>query len=128
MDAQRSNLRRQGLGLFFWLLFAAGLLVQVVVPRMEISNGAFVIPLEPTASGSAIHPDEMVAEQRRAQLLSAALTICGALGLAFHYRDALMSRGSRRKSETVEGSAAGDAEGSLHRRTGASSSSDTRRQ
>jgi hypothetical protein len=44
MNPRKSNRRQQWQGLFFWSLFAAGLLVQLLAPRLEISNGAFVIP------------------------------------------------------------------------------------
>ena len=124
---KKSNRRQQWLGLFFWFLFAAGLIVQLVAPRLEISNGAFVIPLALTASGSGISPDEMIKKERRTQLISAVLTICGALGLAFHYRDVLMGRASRRGNGAVEESTASHPERSQRLGTDASSASDTRR-
>lgn len=127
MDANKKhNRRQQWLGLFFWFLFAAGLLVQLVVPRLEISNGAFVIPLALTSSASSISLDEMIRKERRTQFISAFLTICGALGLAFHYREVLMGRASRRGNGAVEESAAIDAE-SQSPSTDTSSVSDTRR-
>ena len=128
MDAKdkKHNRRRQWLGLFFWFLFAEGLLVQVVVPRLEISNGAFVIPQALTASGRGISPDELIRKERRTQLISAVLTICGALGLAFHYRDILMGRVSGRGDRAVEESAASDAE-RQRPSTNASAASDTKR-
>src|SRR5438552_2438102 len=94
--------------LICWLLFAAGLLFQLFSPRLKISNGAFVIPPEMAAGRNAIRLDEIVARQRRMQLLSVLLTVSGALGLAFMYRDILIGGASRRSSEPVEESACGD--------------------
>jgi len=76
--------------LICWLLFAAGLLFQLFSPRLKISNGAFVIPPEMAAGKNAIRLDEIVARQRRLQLLSVLLTLSGAFGLAFLYRDTLI--------------------------------------
>ena len=84
-------------------MFAGGLLVQVLAPHLEISNGAFVIPAAITAGKNNIPLEEIVAKQRRMQLLSALLTVSGALGLAFLYRDIITGRPLRRRSESVEG-------------------------
>ena len=98
----RGNHRRRSLALLCWLVFAAGLLVQVLSPHLKISNGAFVIPPKMTAGRNAIRPDEIVARQRRMQLLSLLLTVGGALGLALLYGETLIGRGSRGSSEPVE--------------------------
>jgi hypothetical protein len=95
----RGNRRWRSLALLCWLVFATGLLFQVLSPHLKVSNGAFVIPPEMTAGKTAIHPDEIVARQRRLQLLSILLTVSGALGLAFLYRDILIGEASRRSSE-----------------------------
>jgi hypothetical protein len=84
------NRRRRSLALLCWLVFAAGLLVQFFSPHLKISNGAFVIPPEMSAGRNAIRLDEIVARQRRMQLLSVLLTVSGAFGLAFLYRDTLI--------------------------------------
>ncbi len=86
----RGNRRRRSLALLCWLVFAAGLLVQLLSPHLKVSNGAFVIPPKMTAGRNAIRLDEVVARQRRMQLLSVLLTVGGALGLAFLYRDILI--------------------------------------
>ena len=70
----RGNHRRRSLALICWLLFAAGLLVQLLSPHLKVSNGAFVIPPEMAAGRNAIRLDEIVARQRRMQLLSVLLT------------------------------------------------------
>jgi hypothetical protein len=96
------NRRRRSLALLCWLLFAAGLLIQLLSPHLKVSNGAFVIPPEMAAGRNAIRLDEIVARQRRMQLLSVLLTVSGALGLAFLYRDILIGAASRRSSGPVE--------------------------
>ena len=102
------NRRRRSLALLCWLGFAAGLLVQLLSPHLKISNGAFIIPPEMSAGRNAIRLDEIVGGQRRMQFVSLLLTISGALGLAFLYRDILIGRASRRSSEPVEGPACVD--------------------
>jgi len=102
------NRRRRSLALLFWLVFAAGLLVQLLSPHLKISNGAFVIPPEMSAGRNAIRLDEIVARQRRMQLLSILLTVSGALGLGFLYHDILIGRASRRSSGPVEEAASPD--------------------
>jgi hypothetical protein len=98
----RGNHRRRSLALLCWLVFAAGLLVQVLSPHLKVSNGAFVIPPKMAAGRNAIRLDEIVARQRRMQLLSVLLTVSGALGLALLYRDILIGAASRRSSGPVE--------------------------
>ena len=102
------NRRQRSLALLCWLVFAAGLLVQFFSPHLKVSNGAFVIPPEMMAGRNAIRLDEIVARQRRMQLLSVLLTVSGALGLAFLYRDILIGGVSRRSSEPIEGPARDD--------------------
>jgi len=96
------------LALLCWLVFAAGLLVQLLSPRLKISNRAFVIPPKMAAGTNPIRLEEIVGGQRRMQVLSALLTLSGALGLAFVYRDVLMRRPSRRRSESAERAAYSD--------------------
>jgi len=96
------NRRRRSLALICWLLFAAGLFVQLLSPRLKISNGAFVIPPKMSAGKNAIRLDEIVGRQRRLQLLSVLFTVSGALGLAFLYSDILIGGAPRRSSESVE--------------------------
>jgi hypothetical protein len=110
----RGNRRRRSLALVCWLLFAAGLLVQLLSPHLKVSNGAFVIPPKMAAGRNAIRLDEIVARQRRVQLLSILLTVGGALGLAFLYRDVLIGAASRRNSEPVEEPACRDSTRSQH--------------
>ena len=86
------NRRQRSLALLCWLVFAAGLLVQLLSPHLKISNGHFVIPPKMAAGRNAIRLDEIVGGQRRMQLVSVLLTVSGAFGLAFLYRD--IHRGS----------------------------------
>jgi uncharacterized protein involved in exopolysaccharide biosynthesis len=102
------NRRWRSLAVLCWLVFAAGLLVQLLSPHLKISNGAFVIPPEMAAGRNAIRLDEIVARQRRMQLLSILLTVSGAFGLAFLYGGTLIGAASRRSSEPVEEPACGD--------------------
>jgi hypothetical protein len=78
--------RVRWLTLIAWCLFASGVLIQVLVPRLEISQSAFVIPPSLFAEGTNIRPDELVARDRLTQLISAILTVSGALALAYRYR------------------------------------------
>ena len=94
---------RRSQALLCWVVFATGLLIQLLAPHLKISNGAFVIPPTLTAGANEIRPAEIVARQRRMQLISALLTVSGALGLAVLYRDILTGRTSRRASESVDG-------------------------
>jgi len=98
----RGNRRRRSLALLCWLVFAAGLLVQLLSPHLKVSNGAFVIPPKMAAGRNAIRLDKIVGGQRRMQLLSVLLTVSGALGLAFLYRDILIGAASRQRSEPAE--------------------------
>ena len=108
------NRSRRSLALLCWLVFAAGLLVQFFSPHLKVSNGAFVIPPKMAAGKNAIRLDEIVARQRRMQLLSVLLTVSGAVGLAFVYRDILIRGTSRRSSEPPEGLAGRDSTQSQH--------------
>jgi len=108
------NRRWRALALLCSLVFASGLLVQFLSPHLKVSNGAFVIPPEMTAGRNAIRLDEIVAMQRRMQLVSILLTVSGALGLAFLYRDILIGAASRRSSEPVEEPTCPDSTRSQH--------------
>jgi len=108
------NRRWRSLALLCWLVFAAGLLVQLFSPHLKVKNGAFVIPPKMAAGRNAIRPDEIVARQRRMQFVSVLLTVGGALGLAFLYRDILIGAASRRSGEPLEGTARADSMRSQH--------------
>jgi hypothetical protein len=77
--------RRKLLGVFLWGIFGAGLAVQAFAPRLKIENNAFVIPPALVSEGQTVSPAELIEKERRLQLLSALLTVAGALGLAFYY-------------------------------------------
>ena len=96
------NRHRRSLALICWLVFAAGLLVQFFSPHLKVSNGAFVIPPKMAAGKNPIRLDEIIGGQRRMQVLSAILTLSGAIGLAFVYRDILIGAASRQRSEPAE--------------------------
>jgi len=84
--------RPQWLALLFWVLFGAGLLVQVIAPRLKIERNAFVIPPSMVSTGKQFHPAEIVSRERRMQVISAILTLGGALGLAVQYRHSFVRR------------------------------------
>jgi hypothetical protein len=80
--------RRRWLAGLFWVMFGAGVLVQVFAPRLKIEHNAFVIPPSLLSAGKQINPAEIVARERQMQMLSAGLTAGGAIGLGFYYRRA----------------------------------------
>ncbi len=81
----KSNRRHVLLGALLWVLFGAGLLVQVNVPRLKITDNTFVIPPALISEGNQVPIVEIIGTQRRMQWLSSVLTVSGALGLAFYY-------------------------------------------
>ena len=97
-----SSRRHRWLALLGWLMFAAGLLLQLLGPHMKIANRAFVIPPKLTAAGNNIRLVEIIARQRRMQVISALLTLGGAIGLAVLYRDVLTGKASRRPRESAD--------------------------
>lgn len=91
LPEDRRNRRRIS-GAILWSIFAAGLLVQLLAPRLKIENNAFVIPQSLVSEGKSLAPDEIVFRERTFRTLSAVLTLAGALSLAFHYRGVLTGR------------------------------------
>ena len=95
-DSPKSRWRKQTLSALLWIVFTAGLVTEVLAPRLKIENHAFV--LEPTLStqGEGIRPDAIVDHERRLQWVSGILTLGGSLSLGFWYRrrlaDALTPR------------------------------------
>jgi hypothetical protein len=83
--------RYRWLPVLLWVIFGTGLLVQMFGPSLQIKNNTFVIPQSLISGGKDIHPDEIVADERSKQVLSAILTVGGALAMAFYYRTALVS-------------------------------------
>ena len=83
--------RRRWLPILLWVIFSAGLLVEMFGPSLTIKNKTFIIPQSLFSAGDNIHPAEIVANERRKQVLSAILTLGGALALACYYRAALLS-------------------------------------
>ena len=88
----KRNDRRFWLGLLLWLGLGAGLLVQAFAPHLKIQNNKFVIPSSLLSEGEVVHPDEIVARERRMQWLSGILTLSSALGLGFFYRHVLFPK------------------------------------
>jgi hypothetical protein len=88
--------------LFFWALFAAGLLVQLFSPHLKIEDNRFVLPTS-LASNAEIDPAGIIAHARRMQILSGFLTTAGAIGLALCYREVLFGKRSAQR-DLVHGS------------------------
>jgi len=82
--------RARWIPVLLWAAFAAAFVVQAFAPRLTIANNAFVMPATLQAEGKALQPAQLVARERAAQVFSALLAISSALGLAFHYRAALV--------------------------------------
>lgn len=72
-----------------WLLFAAGLVLQIFSPHLAIEHNSFVIPESIAAPGSTIDPRALVQRQRIMQGSSALLMVIAVVGLGIRYREAL---------------------------------------
>lgn len=94
MQANKNDRRLRWVALLAWFAFVAGLLIQLFSPRLEISDGAFVIPPTLSVEGNSIQPDAIVARERWTQFISAFLTVGGALALAYRYRHSFTRRTS----------------------------------
>jgi hypothetical protein len=81
--------RRTRLALYLWAIFAAGLAVQLVAPRLKIENRAFVMPPISDAHAATLRPDALVRRERWMQGASGILTVGGALALGVYYRRSL---------------------------------------
>src|SRR5215471_12515510 len=96
-----SSRRRRWQALVCWLMFGAGLLLQLLGPHLKIANRAFVIPQKLTTEGNNIRLVEIIARQRQMQVISGLLVLSGAIGLAVLYRDTLTGKASRQASESA---------------------------
>jgi len=73
-----------------WIVFAAGIVVQLAAPRLKIENNAFVMPPIINVQGALIRPDRLVRRERWMQMISGMLTVGGALSLGVCYRRRLV--------------------------------------
>jgi hypothetical protein len=73
-----------------WAIFAAGLLVELMAPRLKIENNAFVMPPISNVQGEALRPDALVRRERWMQTSAGILTVGGGLALGFCYRRRLL--------------------------------------
>lgn len=83
--------RTRWLAVLMWAIFGAGLLVQAFSPGLRIEHNKIVAPAA-IAQNREIHPDELIARERRVQLVSVILTVTDAVGLAVCYGPMLLSR------------------------------------
>jgi hypothetical protein len=97
MSTQYPPGRRKRLAVLFWLLFGGGLLVRLLAPNLERTKEAFVVPMALSQGQKTLNPAQIVAKERRMQLISAVLTASGALGLGFLYREGLLRRSPRQQ-------------------------------
>ena len=87
VDALSSNSRfKSKWSIACWILFLAGLVIQLAAPRLKIEHDKFVIPSSMMSSTRPVSPAQIVARERWMQLLSAVLTTGGALGLGACHR------------------------------------------
>lgn len=88
----KRNGRPVWVGLFLWVAFAAGLLVQAFAPHLKIQDNKFVIPPSLLSGAKEVRPDEIIARERRMQALSGILALGSGLGLGFYYRHVLFPK------------------------------------
>jgi hypothetical protein len=89
IERSPGNSRRVKLALCLWAVFAAGLAVQLVAPRLKIENHAFVMPPINDAKAETLRPDVLVRRERWMQGASGILAVGGALALGIYYRRSL---------------------------------------
>jgi len=94
--------------LLLWAIFALGLLLQAFSYHLKIKNNQFVLPPSLISTAPEIRPAEIIARERRLQLVSGILTLGGALGLAACYRTVLFGRRSVRRDLVDGGHLASD--------------------
>ena len=73
-----------------WAVFAAGLLLQLFSPHLQIAHNAFVMPADAVSRGLPVDPRALVQRERMVQVCSALLALSGAIGLAVYYRRTLV--------------------------------------
>ena len=71
---------------FLWMVFIAGLSIQVFGPRLKIENHAFIMRPSLTSQNGDINPGAIVDREREVQWTSGILTLGSAISLAFWYR------------------------------------------
>jgi hypothetical protein len=94
---------RRWSGVLFWVIFLVGLLLQAFSPHLKIKDNRFVLPPSLISPSTQIRPAEIIARERRMQLLSGVLTLGGAFGLAVVYGKVLFGTRSARR-DLVDGS------------------------
>jgi hypothetical protein len=72
--------------ILLWMLFATGLAIESLAPRLKIEHRAFVMPITLTASSAPIRPDEIVDRERKMQAAASLLILASSIGLALCYQ------------------------------------------
>jgi hypothetical protein len=73
------------------VLFATGLVIESLAPRLKIEHRAFVMPLTLTASSAPIRPDAIVDRERKMQAAASLLILGSSVGLALVYQRKIMA-------------------------------------
>jgi hypothetical protein len=95
--------RRTLLSMILWAIFASGIAIELLAPRLKIENHAFVMPPTAMQQGTQIRPDALVDHERHMQWAAAILTIGGAIALAFWNRRMLADALPLRRSFDLQG-------------------------
>ena len=91
VSIRRNDWRLQMRPVLLWLLFATGLVIESLSPRLKIDHRAFVMPETLTATSAAIHPDAIVDRERKMQTAAGLLILGSSLGLALFYQRKIMA-------------------------------------
>ncbi len=99
----QSKFRRALLSMSLWAIFASGIAIELLAPRLKIENHAFVMPPTLMQQGAQIRPDALVDHERHMQWAAGVLTIGGAIALAFWNRRTLANALLLRRSLDLQG-------------------------
>jgi hypothetical protein len=99
----QTQFRSAVLSMTLWAIFASGIAIEVLAPRLKIENHAFVMPPTVMQQGAQIRPDALVDHERHMQWAAGVLTIGGAIALAFWNRRTLAGALLLRRSIDLQG-------------------------
>ena len=99
----QTQFRSAVLSMTLWAIFASGITIEVLAPRLKIENHAFVMPPTVMQQGAQIRPDALVDHERHMQWAAGVLTTGGAIALAFWNRRTLANALLLRRSIDLQG-------------------------